>query len=145
MILLSIHPLLQATAISLAVYAAWLGWRRAAALHYGRVDRFERDRHALVGSLALLLMLGGAAGGLLMVSRFLQRPVLSGLHGQVAMVALPFIVFGLFSGFYLYLNPARRKILPAIHGLNNLLILFFALLQIYTGIKFYLAVLAGLN
>ncbi len=143
MILLGIHPLLQALALSLAVYAAGLGWRRAASLHFGRVDKFEKDRHVLVGSLALMMMLGGIAGGLIMVSRYLHRPVLKGLHGQVAMIALPFLLFGLFTGFYLYLNPARRKVLPAIHGGNNLVILFFVLLQLYTGIKFYLALVAG--
>jgi len=143
MILLSIHPLLQTLAIALAVYNAWLGWQRAVALHYGRVDKFERDRHVLIGSLALLMMLGGVAGGLIMVSRYLHHPVLRGLHGQLALGALPFLVFGLFTGFYLYLNPARRKVLPAIHGVNNLLILFFALLQLYTGIKFYLSLMGG--
>jgi hypothetical protein len=142
MILLVIHPLLQTLAISLAIYTAWLGWPRAASLHYGRVDNFERDRHVLVGSLALLMLLGGVAGGLIMVSRYLHRPVLNSLHGQVALVVLPFLLFGLFTGFYLYLNPARRKVLPAIHGVNNLLILFFALLQLYTGIKYYLALTA---
>jgi uncharacterized membrane protein YozB (DUF420 family) len=143
MILLGIHPLLQTLAISLALYAARLGWQRAVSLHYGRVDKFERDRHVLVGSLALLMMLGGVAGGMIMVARNLRRPVLSGLHDQVALVTIPFLLFGLFTGFYLYLNPARRKFLPAIHGGNNLLILFFALMQIYSGIKYYLAVTAG--
>ena len=143
MILIGIHPLLQALAFSLALYTARLGWQRAVSLHYGRVDSFERDRHVLVGSLALLMMLGGVAGGLIMVSRYLHKPVLRGLHGQVALIAMPFLLFGLFTGFFLYLNPARRKVLPAIHGINNLLILFFGLLQLYSGIKYYLALAAG--
>lgn len=145
MILLSVHPLIQLIAISLAVYAAGLGYRRIRSLHFGAAGAgFARDRHALVGSLALLLMLGGIAGGLIMVARFLHRPLLaSGLHGQGAMVALPFILGGLFSGFFLYLNPARRTILPLLHGLNNLLLLLFALLQIFTGVRFYLALAAG--
>ena len=143
MILLSIHPLLQLLAISLAAWAAWLGWQRAGSLHLGRVDKFQRDRHVLVGSLSLLLMLGGTAGGAIMVSRYLQRPMLSGLHGQIALTALPFLFFGLFTGFYLYLNPAKRKFLPAIHGANNLLIIFFAILQLLTGINYYLTLLKG--
>jgi hypothetical protein len=143
LILLSIHPLLQLLAISLAMYAALLGYQRARSLHFGRVDRFQRDRHVIVGSLALMLMLGAVAGGMIMVSRFLHRPMLSGLHGQVAMAALPFLIFGLFTGFYLYLNPAKRTVLPLIHAINNLTVLIFALLQIYTGVKFYLTLLAG--
>lgn len=145
MILLSIHPLIQLTAITLAWYAGWLGYLRGLSLHLGRPGpEFPRDRHVLLGSLALMLMLGGMAGGLIMVSRYLQKPLLSsGLHGQVALVALPFIIFGLFSGFYLYLNPAKRTILPALHGLNNLLILLFTLLQIFTGVRFYLTLASG--
>lgn len=143
MILLVVHPLLQTLALALVIYAARLGWHRTASLHFGRVDKFERDRHVLVGSLALLMMLGGVAGGLIMVSRYLHRPVLGGLHGQLALIFLPFLLFGLFTGFYLYLIPARRKVLPAIHGSNNLLIIFFALLHLYTGIRFYLSLLSG--
>lgn len=145
MILLSVHPLIQLTAITLALYAGWLGSLRALRLHFGRGDReFPRDRHVLTGSLALMLMLGGIAGGLIMVVRHLQKPLLnSGLHGQAAMVVLPCIVFGLFSGFYLYLNPAKRTILPALHGLNNLLLILSALLQIFTGVRFCLALASG--
>jgi hypothetical protein len=145
MILLSVHPLIQLTAVAMAFYAAWLGWRRGRSLHFGReAVEFPRDRHVLVGSLSLMLMLGGIAGGLIMVVRYLGRSMLSsGLHGQAAMVALPFMVFGLFSGFYLYLNPAKRIVLPALHGLNNLLIILFTLLQLITGLRLYLSLLAG--
>ncbi len=142
-VLLGIHPILQLLAIALAYYAVWLGYQRARALHFGRLDRFQRDRHAVVGSLALFLLLGGAAAGLLMVDRYLRQPILHGLHGQAAMTAIPFLFFGLFTGLYLYQNPARRTILPLLHAINNLTLLLFALLQIYTGIRFYLRLLSG--
>ena len=141
--ILSIHPLLQLVAIGMAIYAAWLGLHRAKALHFGKLDRFQRDLHVLAGSLALMMMLGGAAGGLIMVSRYLNRPMLGALHGQAAMGMLPFLIFGLFTGFYLYLYPAKRTILPLVHAINNLTLILFALLQVYTGVRFYLSLLAG--
>jgi len=141
--LLGFHPVFQLLGIALAIYAAWLGIQRTRSLHFGQPDRFRRDRHAMTGSLALLTIIGGAAGGIIMVARVLERPILDSLHGMAAMAALPFLLFVLLSGFYLYLNPGRRTVLPLAHAFNNLAILLFALFQIYSGIRFYLSLLPG--
>lgn len=138
MLLLSIHPLLQSLAILLAFYAAYLGWPRTLSLHFARRTRFDRWRHALLGSLALGAMMGGTAGGLIVVSRFLHKPILTEVHGKTAMVALPFLVLGLASGIYLYRYPRPRKVLPSLHAINNLLLLLLTLLQGFTGLKLYL-------
>jgi uncharacterized membrane protein len=135
--ILSIHPVAQLAAILLAFYAAYLGFQRARSLHFGKSARFLRERHAIIGTISLISMLGGVAAGFIMVNRYLLSPDM-GLHEAVAMIILPLGVFGIFSGFFLYLNPRQRRILPAIHGINNLAILILALLQIVTGLAAYL-------
>jgi len=142
MILLSIHPILQFSAIVLAFYAAWLGIQRTRSLHFEVTAEFNRNLHVILGALALILMLCGIAAGKIIVARFLPEGMVlhTGLHGEAAMLSLPFLVFGLFSGFYLYLNPQKRKILPALHACNNLVVLLIAILQIITGLKVLLMV-----
>ena len=136
-LILSIHPVAQFGAILLAFYAAYLGFQRTNSLHYNKTKQFLRKRHAIVGSIGLISMLGGIAAGLFMVNRYLPNPDM-GLHVAVAMILLPLGLFGVFSGLFLYLNPKQRRFLPAIHGINNLIILFLALAQIITGIMAYL-------
>jgi hypothetical protein len=138
MLLLSFHPVVQFCAIVLVFYVADLGFQRTLSLHFGKPARFNRERHAVMGTLALLTLLGGIAGGMIMVSLYLHKPILTGIHGKGAMVALPFLLFGLASGLYLYRKPQPRKLLPALHAINNLLVCLFVLLQLYTGIKQYL-------
>jgi hypothetical protein len=142
MLLLSIHPIAQLTAIAVGVYAAYLGIQRTQSLHFGKSIRFLRQRHALAGSIALISMLGGIAAGLIIVSRFMENPNM-GLHGMIAKLLLPLLIFGIFSGFYLYLNPQKGKVLPAIHAINNLIIVHLALLQIITGAWVYKTYVLG--
>ena len=136
-LILSIHPVAQFGAILLAFYAAYLGFQRTKSLHYNKTTQFLRKRHAFVGSIGLISMLGGIAAGLFMVNRYLLSPDM-GLHVAVAMILLPLGLFGIFSGLLLYLNPKQRRFFPAIHGINNLVVLFLALAQIITGIMAYL-------
>jgi len=136
-LILSIHPVAQFGAILLAFYAAYLGFQRTKSLHYNKTTQFLRKRHAIVGFIGLISMLGGIAAGLFMVNRYLVSPDM-GLHVAVAMILLPLGLFGIFSGLILYLNPKQRRFLPAIHGINNLVVLFLALAQIITGIMAYL-------
>lgn len=144
--LLSIHPVLQLSAILLAYYAGYLGLQRLRSLHFGQPVRFQRERHVLAGSISLLALLGGLAGGMIMVARFLHVEHGHGheLHKEVAFLLLPFLAIGIFTGFMLYLSPGKRTILPAVHGINNLIILALVLVQIYTGLHlFQVHVLAG--
>ena len=136
--IISIHPVVQSGAILLVSYAAYLGLSRALNLHFGKPTRFNRQRHVVIGALALVTLLGGIAGGMIVVILFLHKPILTGIHGKGAMLGLPFLLFGLVSGFYLYRKPKPRKLLPALHAINNLLVALFTLLQVYTGINQYL-------
>ncbi|MEN8142247.1 MAG: DUF4079 family protein [Thermodesulfobacteriota bacterium] len=141
MIILSLHPIAQMTAIILAFYAAYLGFNRTKSLHFGIKANFNQDRHIVVGTLSLIALMSGMAGGAIMVARYLEKPLLESMHGKGGMTLLPFLLFGLFSGFYMYLNPDKRKILPALHAINNLIILCLAVFQLITGILFYLKVI----
>ena len=136
-LILSIHPAAQLFAILLAFYAAYLGFQRTQSLHFGNSTKFLRKHHVVVGTIALISMLGGIFAGIFMVNRYLLNPDM-GLHTAIAMILLPLGVFGIFSGFFMYRNPGQRRILPAIHGVNNLIIIVLALVQIVTGIMAYL-------
>ena len=56
--LLSIHPVVQFSAILLVFYAAYLGLPRAFILHFGQPARFNRQRHVILGPRDI--MRGGA-------------------------------------------------------------------------------------
>jgi len=142
-LVLSMHPVFQCIAILLAYYAGFLGIQRIRSLHLGQPVQFERERHVLVGAAALLALLGGFAGGLIIAARLLAGQPGLDLHEKVAFVLLPFLVFGIFSGFFLYLNPGKRTLLPAVHGINNLIVLVLVLVQIYTGLQIYLTNVLG--
>ena len=138
--ILSIHPVFQLTAILLACYAGYLGLQRTKSLHFNRPARFQRGRHAWTGAISLFTMLGGMAGGFIMVSFFLhdhEHETMS-LHETIALILLPLMVIGIVSGLYLYLKPGKRTVLPAVHAANNLILLILALAQIYTGWHIYL-------
>lgn len=138
--ILSIHPVIQLTAIVLAWYAGYLGVPRILSLHFERPVRFRRELHALTGAISLVTLLGGMAGGYIMASRFLQEHehAAMGLHESIALVLLPLLAFGIASGLYMYLKPGKRSVLPAVHALNNAIVLLLAIVQMYSGWQVYL-------
>lgn len=142
-ILLLIHPVAQLAAVALALYVAYLGFQRTRSLHFKAATSFKRDLHAGLGALALLGMLVGIAGGLIMVSRVLDKSPLHSPHGIGGMVLLPFLLFGIFSGFFLYMSPPKGKLLSALHGINNLIILLLAIFQLASGFLFLMSLLAA--
>lgn len=131
-LILSLHPFGQLFGILIAYYAGYLGIQRVRSLHFGQSAVFQRQRHAIVGGIALLLLLAGFFGGLLS-SLFLHEHEGLGLHKPVAFVILPLLAVGLSTGYHLYKHPKKRKVLPAIHGVNNLILLVLLLFQIYSG------------
>ena len=143
MIILSLHPLAQIAAVILAFYAAYLGFNRTKSLHFNIKADFNKDRHIVTGTLSLIALIFGMAGGAIMVGRYLEKPLLESIHGKGAIILLPFLLFGLFSGFYMYLNPGNRKILPALHAINNLVVLFLAFIQSITGIAFFIKIVSS--
>ena len=131
--MLYIHPVLQLTALVLALYALALAWPRFVSLHLGRKKLFNRRRHVLVGQASLILMLLGMAGGALMVRLYWRRWFATGEHAWVALIMLPLLLWGLGSGLYLAGSPRPRRWLPALHGLGNLVLLGLGLWQIHEG------------
>ena len=138
-LILSIHPFFQGIGIILAFYGAFLGIQRVRILHFDRKNGvFQRKRHALIGAIALFLLLGGFGGGFYIAGLVWQGMVVINLHRNIALTILPFLLVAIATGLYLYFSPARRRILPAIHGLNNAVLLILLLLQAYSGIQVYL-------
>jgi hypothetical protein len=138
-IILSLHPVFQCLAIFLAFYGAFLGFQRTRSLHFSRQSViFRRKRHALVGFIALVLLLGGMAGGKIIAHIVWQGMVVIHLHEGLALLILPFLLIGMVSGLYLYFSPAKRRVLPAVHAINNGILLVLLLYQAYSGIHVYL-------
>ena len=138
-LLLSIHPFFQILAILLAFYAAFLGLQRARSLHFGQQGiAFHRKRHGLVGGFALIMLLGGMAGGKIIAHLVWQGLVVIHFHQTMALVILPFLLLGIGTGLYLYFKPGARRVLPVIHAVNNIVLLLLLLYQAYSGIHVYL-------
>jgi hypothetical protein len=138
-VILSLHPFFQVLAIIIAFYGAFLGFQRTRNLHFGQQDVvFRRKRHALVGFIALSILLGGMAGGKIIAHIIWQEMVVINLHKGVALAILPFLLFGMVTGLYLYFSPAKRKVLPAFHAVNNAILLILLLYQAYSGMHVYL-------
>lgn len=132
-IILSLHPIIQATAILLAYYAAYLGVQRTRSLHFGQQVLFQRKQHAIIGAIALLTLLGGLFGGFIIADIAFPQKHGIGPHGMVALVMLPLLIIGIGTGYYLYVRPAKNKVLSVVHGVNNLLILLLLGFQVYSG------------
>ena len=131
--MLFIHPLWQIAATLVAVYALVLALPRAASLHLGHKLAFKRPRHILAGKIALVGLLLGVVGGLVMARLTWGGWLITGAHGVVGLIMAPLMLFGLFSGLRLANTPRPRRLLPLLHGLNNLVLLALALYQFHLG------------
>lgn len=130
--MLSVHPVIQSSAILLALYVFFLGVQRFRSLHHHRVV-FKWKRHVFLGKIALGAWMVGMMGGMTMVYYYWYGFLMTGTHGKVALLMLPFIIFGFASGQYMNHYKKKRKALPLIHGLSNLVLLILALTQVVTG------------
>jgi nitric oxide reductase large subunit len=131
--LLIIHPIVQCSAIVLALYAFSLGVQRFRSLHLKQKTVFRWKRHVVLGQIALGVWLAGMLGGMTSVYLYWHGFLITGTHAKVALFMVPLIIFGLSSGLYMDRNKKKRKVLPMLHGLNNLILLMLALTQIVTG------------
>ncbi|WP_018124241.1 DUF4079 family protein [Desulfovibrio oxyclinae] len=131
--MLYFHPVFQAVATLLALYALTLGFRRFQFNHLKKRVAFNWKRHVFVGRLALGMWMLGMVGGLMMARIYWSTTLLTGLHWQVAFWMLPLILFGFATGEVMNRLKEPRKILPLLHGLNNLILICLALFQFYTG------------
>lgn len=131
--MLSIHPIIQLSAICLGLYVFYLGVQRFRSLHLKQKVKFNWKRHVLLGKIVMATWLAGILGGVSVVYMTWHGFLVTGIHGKVALVILPLILFGLFSGLHMNRKKKKRTFFPFVHGLVNLTILILALYQISTG------------
>jgi len=131
--LLVIHPVIQLSALLLALYVLYLGVQRFRFLHLKQKALFRRKRHVVLGEIALATLLSGMLGGMAMVYIFWNGFLITGTHGKVALVMAPFIIFGIVSGVYMNVKKKERRIFNLIHGLNNLILMILAVIQVVSG------------
>jgi hypothetical protein len=140
---LAIHPIIQFSALLLALYVFFLGLQRFRFLHLHHKTVFQWRQHVALGEIALGVLLAGMVEGIAIVYISWHGLFITGIHGKVALVMAPFIIFGLISGLYMNHKKRKRRILPFLHGLNNLVILIMALSQIITGFRVYRTFVLG--
>ncbi len=131
--MLFFHPLLQFSAIVLALYVLFIGINRFRSLHLKHKTMFKWKQHVLLGAIALTSWAAGMAGGMVLVYIYWQKILITGLHGKTALVMLPMILFGLLSGYIMNKTRKKRTVLPLAHGINNLILTLLALAQGITG------------
>jgi len=133
-LILSFHPFFQTLGILLTFYAGFLGLQWTRSLHFSQQGvLFHRKRHALIGAMALFMLLGGMVGGKLISTLVWQGLVVIHLHYTIALAIAPFVLTGIITGLYLYFKPAARRVLPAVHAINKVILLLLLLYQAYSG------------
>ncbi len=143
MLVLSIHPVFQFSAILLAWFAFSHGIQRFRSLHLHQKVAFKWKLHVTIGTIAFCMLLAGLIVGLVMVRTHWYRPLMTGLHAKVALTLIPFIFIGLSTGIYMNRNKKKRTLLPLIHAANNIFVLLLTLIQIATGINVYKSFVLG--
>lgn len=131
--MLIFHPIVQLSAILMAIYVFFLGMQRFRFLHLKQKVKFNWQRHVLLGKITMVSWLAGMFGGISIAYLYWHRFLITGTHGKLAIVMLPLILFGLFSGLYMNRVKKKRKLLPFVHGFVNLIVLILSLYQISTG------------
>lgn len=134
--MLWIHPIWQASATIVAVYAFFLGFSRFRASHLKHKTKFNWKRHVRFGTVALTAWLIGMAGGLAMVALNFPTIFITGTHAKVGAAMGVLVVIGLSSGVYMNKFKKKRRLLPLIHGVNNFILLLLAFSQAWTGRRF---------
>jgi len=131
-----IHPLLQAVATLLALYAAWLGFSRFRSRHMGSAGvLFNWNRHVRLGIVVMAIWFLGLLGGLGVVWMNTGKVFVTGLHYKIALAMLPFMAFGFLSGLHMDRRKKNGTALSLAHGLCNLVLLLLALFQGWTGFR----------
>lgn len=131
--LIIIHPAWQVAFTLLGLYVAWLGIKRLGSLHLGRKTSFPRSRHILLGKLALVGLILGTGGGIIMVRWLWQSWLVTGVHGWLGLVVAGLALVGLGTGLVMERRPKGRKALPLLHGMVNLSLIALCLINFYFG------------
>ena len=129
--LIWLHPLMQALAALIGLWAMWQGWKRFAMTH-GRKVIFPWKSHVRWGSAALILWTLGALGFYVTLTAFGSTHI-TGLHAILAWYVIALSLFGLGSGYVMNRWKKRRKWLPLVHGGVNVVLLAMVLIECYTG------------
>jgi len=141
---LLIHPVMQAAGILLVLAAFATGLQRVRSHHLKQKVRFPWKLHVLVGRVAMVSLLTGAAVGFGMVRYSWGESFMTMGHGVTGMVILPFLLFGLASGNLLDRKKGQHPVLRVLHGLSNAVLLLLLINQARTGLEVYRLFLTGL-
>lgn len=131
--MLYFHPLFQALATLLGLYALLLGVNRFRSNHLRQRAAFQWKRHVLAGRLTIGGWTLGMVGGLMMARMYWGATLITGPHWQTAFWMLPLLAFGYVSGEVMNRLKKPRTVLPLLHALNNVLLLALAVRQFFTG------------
>ena len=122
-----IHPIIQAIAIVIGIYAGYLGWQRF------RGRRFRWERHIRVGfSYFVIIMVGTTIG--FAITYLLEGGIfMTGTHALLPFIIIPLLLFGAILGFILS-KGGRGRSLATLHMSINYFVMVLILIQAYLGI-----------
>lgn len=131
--MLWIHPIVQVTALFLALYVLTLGWARFAFVYLDRKGQFLWKRHVAMGKAAIFIWIYGAAVGAAAAWVTWRTYGVTGFHFTMGLAMILLILIGYFSGWYMDTHKAKRKVLPLIHAGANLTALMLFIPLLITG------------
>ena len=128
-----IHPIMEAIATLLGIWAMWQGWQRVR-MNRGIKVLFPWAQHVRIGIWAHILWICGGLGFYVTHSMF-GMTHMTGTHAEVAWPVMGLSAFALVTGIIMNKYKKRRKVLPIIHGVANAILLALVFVECWTGIQ----------
>ena len=122
-----IHPIIQAIAIVIGIYAGYLGWQRF------RDRRFHWKRHIWVGFTFFVMIMVGTTIGFAITYHLEGGIFMTGAHALLPFIIIPLLSFGAILGFILS-KGGRGRALATMHMSINYFMMVLILIQAYWGL-----------
>ena len=122
-----IHPIIQAIAIVIGLYAGYLGWQRF--IRRG----FHWKRHIRVGFAFFVMIITGTVMGFA-ITYFLEGGIFkTGFHALLPFIIVPLLSIGAILG-YILSKRSKGRALPTLHMSINYFTMLLIFLQAYLGV-----------
>jgi hypothetical protein len=122
-----IHPIIQAIAIAIGIYAGYLGWQRF------RDRRFLWKRHIRVGFTFFVIIMVGTTLGYAITYLLEGGIFMTGTHALLPFIIIPLLSFGAILGFILS-KGGRGRALATMHMSINYFMMVLIFIQAYLGL-----------
>lgn len=122
-----IHPLIQAVAVLLGLYTAYLGWERFTG------KTFRWNRHVRLGLIFVVMITLGSLVGTVVTYKLEGGILLTGVHALLPFIIIPLLLIGGSLGLVMA-RGKKVKFMPVLHMVINYLAMLLILLQSILGV-----------